>query len=867
MKEMKKKFFVFFFVPVLFVFLFTPVVTSCSSDDSDDGGSVVENNGGEEVTRVTIEFDGNGASLSDEHITISGSMENQTFEKGVSAAIFVNAFIISDESYAFAGWATSASGEVVYKDGAQAVFESNTKLYAIWKKGYSVTFDINAATLPEGYTPTGSMTKQFFPLGESGTASVTQALNECAFSCECFKVSGWSESSSGNKLYNDKAAISISKNTTLYAKWSRTHYKVNFNKNGEDVAGSGMASVIVPISGSITLPECTYKRAGYNFLGWSTYSSSSSATYTDKASISGSGLYSDKTLYAVWKVKECSVTFSANGAESGSVTDSNKYKYGETEYDSKTYTYVGKFIFPENSFIYSGHKFLGWTDSATMQSDSKVYEAGKKVTWLWDGDQQFYAVWQDESDDASKLKMNGTLLDADNITFTSATNTFTGLLTGGDFSKIVSATKTASVSVNLDFSGCSGLVFTIEDASYNSTKTLAGVNASGYSDKNEKLTSIKLPNNLSKVSDYAFYKCTNLLSVTVGSATKTVGKSAFSNCSKLATVTLGESVETLGSSAFSSTALSSISIGKNVKSIDTGMNSTFSSSKLATITVELDNENYSAIDNVLFNKDKTKLLFYPPKKSSTSYIVPASVKEICDYAMDDQNDTLTSITLGSAVKSVGRYGVCGGKLTTITLNEGLESLGSYALGNNSSLTAIVLPATLKTIGESAFYRCSKLRAINIPASVTSIGKEALITGDYLGSALSQITVDSENKNYEADGKALFNKGKTLLISYAVANAATSYNIPNTVTKLEKKAFKDAKNLTSVFIPSSVTTIETNTTESYGYLYSPFLGCKSSLILNCQAESAPVGFGFQWNYYGNGTPLTVNYGQTAPTKTE
>jgi hypothetical protein len=78
-----------------------------------------------------------------------------------------------------------------------------------------------------------------------------------------------------------------------------------------------------------------------------------------------------------------------------------------------------------------------------------------------------------------------------------------------------------------------------------------------------------------------------------------------------------------------------------------------SCTSLTSINVATDNENYSSVDGVLFNKNKTVLIAYPPGKQG-AYIVPHSVTEIGDYAFSRSNG-LTSVTIPSGVKTIGEY--------------------------------------------------------------------------------------------------------------------------------------------------------------------------------------------------------------------
>ena len=62
-----------------------------------------------------------------------------------------------------------------------------------------------------------------------------------------------------------------------------------------------------------------------------------------------------------------------------------------------------------------------------------------------------------------------------------------------------------------------------------------------------------------------------------------------------------------------------------------------------------------------------------------------------------------------------------------------------------------------------------------------------------------------NINYSDVDGVLYNKDKTLLISYPNAKSV-SYKIPNSVTSIERGAFDGCVNLTSITIPNSVTSI-------------------------------------------------------------
>ena len=82
----------------------------------------------------TVTFDANGGV---------GNMAAQTFTNGVAGALDANAF--TRFGWEFAGWATSADGEVVYADGQRFAVTSGQTLYAQWREVVAGRVDMRFA--------------------------------------------------------------------------------------------------------------------------------------------------------------------------------------------------------------------------------------------------------------------------------------------------------------------------------------------------------------------------------------------------------------------------------------------------------------------------------------------------------------------------------------------------------------------------------------------------------------------------------------------------------------------------------------------------------------------------------------------------
>jgi hypothetical protein len=135
-------------------------------------------------------------------------------------------------------------------------------------------------------------------------------------------------------------------------------------------------------------------------------------------------------------------------------------------------------------------------------------------------------------------------------------------------------------------------------------------------------------------------------------------------------------------------------------------------------------------------------------------------------------------------------GVLFNKSKTILVECPTAMQGSYSV-----------PYGVKTIGLGAFESCDKLKKITIPASVTKIGQSF-----YGCFALTQYSVSMSNVNYSSLNGVLYNKNKSLIISYPNSKSG-SYKLPSNVYTIGSNAFINCRLLTSIFIPKSVRKID------------------------------------------------------------
>ncbi len=73
-------------------------------------------------------------------------------------------------------------------------------------------------------------------------------------------------------------------------------------------------------------------------------------------------------------------------------------------------------------------------------------------------------------------------------------------------------------------------------------------------------------------------------------------------------------------------------------------------------------------------------------------------------------------------------------------------------------------------------------------------------------SLAKIDVSEDNPNFSVEDDVLYNKDKTVLVRYPAPKNGASFDIPDTVVKIDSEAF-DGSKLESIHIPDSVTEIK------------------------------------------------------------
>jgi hypothetical protein len=291
---------------------------------------------------------------------------------------------------------------------------------------------------------------------------------------------------------------------------------------------------------------------------------------------------------------------------------------------------------------------------------------------------------------------------------------------GGKTGSYTIPNSVTSISGNA-FYGCTALT----SVTFEPTSKVTSIDSIAFQNCTA-LTSVTIPNSVTSIGSSAFSGCTTLTSVTIPNSVTSIDTSAFQNCSGLTSVIIPDSVQTIGSNTFRScSALASIIIPSSVQTI--GDSAFAYTAKLTDIFVDSNNNNFSSLDGVLFNKNQTTLIQYPTWNSITSYTVPSTVSTISNRAfglLNYSDNKLTSVILNNTLASIQSFAFRFCLFTSIIIPNSVTTINSSAFFGCSALTSITIPDSVTSIGSNAFQNCTALTSVTIPDSVTSIGGEA-----------------------------------------------------------------------------------------------------------------------------------------------
>ncbi len=268
---------------------------------------------------------------------------------------------------------------------------------------------------------------------------------------------------------------------------------------------------------------------------------------------------------------------------------------------------------------------------------------------------------------------------------------------------------------------------------------------------NYMLAPVTLPETLEVIGNNAFNSCNKFTHITFPENLKVIGDLAFANCDRLEGIDLPEGLEKLGYNAFygsdeityhengsyldgwyvgtdrssytvrikegtigvadgsvhlyypyesdSHGNVNTVYIPKTVIHMD--RDAFGDKNKISSIIVDSGNPVFSVQDNILYNKDKTELIFCGMWVWVKDVTYPTSLKKIRDNAFRNCEDLL-SVILPDGVEYVGKYAFAGTGLQEIHMGSSVELIDDHAFASCRDLACVYFTGDAPQIGEQIF---------------------------------------------------------------------------------------------------------------------------------------------------------------------
>ena len=274
------------------------------------------------------------------------------------------------------------------------------------------------------------------------------------------------------------------------------------------------------------------------------------------------------------------------------------------------------------------------------------------------------------------------------------------------------------------------------------------------------LTSISLPNSVTSIEDSTFKSCGNLVNITIPESVTSIGSSAFQSCDSLISITLPDSVTSIGEEAFYDC----------VKLVEVYNKSSLS------ITIHSSSNGYVGY--------YAKNIYTPTNGESK-----LSTDENGYIIYTDETTTTLMSYVGDEIDLI--------------LPNGVTHISPKAFYDYDYLTSVIIPDSVTEIGDSAFYGCIGLKSVTLGNGITTIKKYAFVSCNIKSVYIMDIGAwcNITGLNY------LMGYRLNDIKLYLQNQLVTELILPETVTSIQNSAFWHCNELTSITLPSGITSIK------------------------------------------------------------
>lgn len=268
---------------------------------------------------------------------------------------------------------------------------------------------------------------------------------------------------------------------------------------------------------------------------------------------------------------------------------------------------------------------------------------------------------------------------------------------------------------------------------------------------NQTIKEVRLPNSLISISGDTFYNSSNLEKVNIPVNCKSMGNNPFAGCPK--------------------------------------------------IKITNNSPYFNLVDGVLYNKDFTRLIYYPISNINEKYAIDPRCKILGKHSFYLCNN-LKDVEIPESVIKLENNPFSG--CNQISLNNKspyyhvLDSViydrdYSSVIGCLNSIdTDCLILKNIRRICRNSFWNCKGIRKIVFPKTLEDIGYNPFVS-------CSNIEFESNSDKYIVYNNALYTADKSKLVCYPAKYAIGDVHLPDEVITLERGAFSGCDKLTDIHL--------------------------------------------------------------------
>ncbi len=251
-----------------------------------------------------------------------------------------------------------------------------------------------------------------------------------------------------------------------------------------------------------------------------------------------------------------------------------------------------------------------------------------------------------------------------------------------------------------------------------------------------------------------------------------------------------------GDTFYNSASLKKVNIPKNVKFMG---NNPFAGCP----NIEVINESsyFNLVDGILYNRDFTRLIYYPISKKDDRY----EIKEGCRILGKHSFylcDNLKEVVIPSSIIKLENNPFSGCNQITLSNKSPYYHVEDSVIYDrdyssvigclNSIDTDCLVLKDVKRICRNSFWNCKGIRKIVFPKTLEDIGYNPFVS-------CSNIEFESNSDKYIVYNNALFTADKSKLVCYPAKYAIGEVHLPDETITLERGAFSGCDKLSNIHL--------------------------------------------------------------------